>query len=131
MTNVQKVERLVKEMSDELMLTSRQVWLAGLGVVGMAGNTAQAVLDMVIEEGVRLQKVERKRLVAVVDQIGDRVAQVNKMVDDTVQSTTKVALSRLGLPSRKDVTELAKRVDLLSAKVEAMRGSRRRTAYAR
>lgn len=131
MTNVQKVEKFAKVMSDELMDTGRQVWLAGLGAVGMAGNTAQAVLDMVVEEGMRLQKMERKRLDVMVDEVGERVAVVTKMVDDTVQATTRAALSRLGLPTRKDVTDLMVRVDQLTAKVENLKASKRKVAYAR
>jgi poly(hydroxyalkanoate) granule-associated protein len=131
MTNVEKVEKFAKVMSDELMDTGRQVWLAGLGAVGMAGNTAQAVLDMVVEEGMRLHKMERKRLDVMVDEVGDRVAVVTKMVDDTVQATTRAALSRLGLPTRKDVTDLMVRVDQLTAKVENLKTSKRKVAYAR
>jgi outer membrane murein-binding lipoprotein Lpp len=40
-------------------------------------------------------------------------------------------LSRLGLPSRKDVSELMARVEQLTAKVEALKASKRRMAYAR
>jgi poly(hydroxyalkanoate) granule-associated protein len=142
MTNVEKVEKLAKEMSDELMDTGRQVWLAGLGAVGMAGNTAQAVFEMVVEEGLKMQKVERKRIDRVVDdvtgrverlvdEVGDRVAEVNKMLDTTVQATTRAALTRLGLPTRKDVMDLMVRVDQLTAKVETMKASKQRMAYAR
>jgi poly(hydroxyalkanoate) granule-associated protein len=142
MTNVEKMEKLAKDMSDELMDTGRQVWLAGLGAFGMAGNTAQAVFEMVVEEGLKLQKIERKRIDSVVDDVtdrvdrivgefGDRFAEVNKLVDKTVEATTRAALTRLGLPTRKDVTDLMVRVDQLTAKVENLKASKRRMAYAR
>jgi poly(hydroxyalkanoate) granule-associated protein len=131
MTNVERVEKLAKEITDEIAVTGRQVWLAGLGAVGMAGNTAQAVFDLMVEEGLKLHKVERRRLNLMVDEVGDRVRHVTKVVDDTVQATTKVALSRLGLPSRKDVNDLMVRVDQLASKVEALKASKRRMVHAR
>jgi poly(hydroxyalkanoate) granule-associated protein len=128
---VDRLEQVAVDVSDELLHTGRQVWLAGLGAVGMAGNVTQAVVGMLLDEGVKLQKVEVKRLDKLADTVSDRWLALAKLVEDNVQSTTKAALSRLGLPSRKDVSELMVRVEQLTAKVEALKASRRRMAYAR
>jgi hypothetical protein len=37
-----------------------------------------------------------------------------------VQQVTKTALNRLGMPSRRDVADLSARVEILTAKVEAL-----------
>jgi poly(hydroxyalkanoate) granule-associated protein len=128
---VDRLERVAVDVSDELLHTGRQVWLAGLGAVGMAGNVTQAVVGMLVDEGLKLQKVEVKRLDKLVDTVSDRWLALTKLVEDNVQSTTKTALSRLGLPSRKDVSELMVRVEQLTAKVETLKASKRRMAYAR
>ena len=128
---VDRLERVAVDVSDELLHTGRQVWLAGLGAVGMAGNVTQAVAGMLVDEGLKLQKIEVKRLDKLVDTVSDRWLALAKLVEDNVQSTTKTALSRLGLPSRKDVSELMVRVEQLTAKVETLKASKRRMAYAR
>jgi len=128
---VDRLERVAVDVSDELLHTGRQVWLAGLGAVGMAGNVTQAVAGMLVDEGLKLQKIEVKRLDKLVDTVSDRWLALTKLVEDNVQSTTKTALSRLGLPSRKDVSELMVRVEQLTAKVETLKASKRRMAYAR
>jgi poly(hydroxyalkanoate) granule-associated protein len=131
MRTVDRLERAAVEVSDELLHTGRQAWLAGLGAVGMAGNVAQAVAGMLVDEGLKLQKLEVKRLDKLVDTVSDRWLSITKVVEDNVQSTTKATLSRLGLPSRKDVSELMVRVEQLTTKVEALKASKRRMAYAR
>jgi len=131
MRTVDRLERAAVGVSDELLHTGRQAWLAGLGAVGMAGNVAQAVAGMLVDEGLKLQKLEVKRLDKLVDTVSDRWLSITKVVEDNVQSTTKATLSRLGVPSRKDVSELMVRVEQLTAKVEALKASKRRMAYAR
>jgi poly(hydroxyalkanoate) granule-associated protein len=131
MRTVDRLERAAVGVSDELLHTGRQAWLAGLGAVGMAGNVAQAVAGMLVDEGLKLQKLEVKRLDKLVDTVSDRWLSITKVVEDNVQSTTKATLSRLGLPSRKDVSELMVRVEQLTTKVEALKASKRRMAYAR
>ena len=131
MRTVDRLERAAVGVSDELLHTGRQAWLAGLGAVGMAGNVAQAVAGMLVDEGLKLQKLEVKRLDKLVDTVSDRWLSITKVVEDNVQSTTKATLSRLGVPSRKDVSELMVRVEQLTAKVETLKASKRRMAYAR
>ena len=131
MRTVDRLEQVAVDLSDGLLHTGRQMWLVGLGAVGMAGNVTQAVVDMLLEEGVKLQKIEVKRLDKLVGTASDRWLALTKLVEDNVQSTTKATLSRLGLPSRKDVSELMVRVEQLTSKVEALKASKRRMAYAR
>jgi poly(hydroxyalkanoate) granule-associated protein len=131
MMTVDRLEEVAIDVSDELLHTGRQAWLVGLGAVGMAGNVAQAVVGMLVDEGLKLQKVEVKRLDKLVDTASDRVLALARLVEDNVQSTTKATLSRLGLPSRKDVSDLMMRVEQLTTKVEALKASKRRMAYAR
>jgi poly(hydroxyalkanoate) granule-associated protein len=130
MLNVAKVEHMVRELPGEVVNTGRQVWLATLGTAGVVGNTVQSLFEALVEEGAKVQKTERKRFVNLVDDATERVKWVGHVVEDNVQATTKLALGRLGLPSRKDVSDLMARVDLLAAKVETLK-ARRGAGYAR
>jgi poly(hydroxyalkanoate) granule-associated protein len=128
MLNVAKMEHMVRELPGEVVNTGRQVWLATLGTAGVVGNTVQSVFGALVEEGAKLQKTERKRINRLVDDLvdtaNDRVKWVGHVVEDNVQATTKLALGRLGLPSRKDVSDLMARVDVLAAKVETLKARR-------
>jgi poly(hydroxyalkanoate) granule-associated protein len=123
--NVKQFEQFAVDLSGDVRHAGRQVWLAGLGVVGMAGNTSQAMFDMLVDEGQKIQKHELKRLDKLVSQATDQFNAFGKRVEDRVQATTKATLGRLGLPSRKDVSELMNRVEQLTAKVEALKARRR------
>lgn len=128
--NVRQWQEYARDFSGDVQQAGRHVWLAGIGAVGMAGNTTQAVFDMLVEEGQKIQKQEMKRFDRFMDQATDQVHEIGKMVEGRVQATTKAALGRLGLPSRKDVSDLMARVDQLTVKVEALK-TRRRMAHAR
>jgi poly(hydroxyalkanoate) granule-associated protein len=130
MLNVAKMEHMVRELPGDVVNTGRQVWLATLGTAGVVGNTVQSLFEVLVEEGAKVQKAERKRINHLVDNATDRVKWVGHVVEDNVQATTKLALGRLGLPSRKDVSDLMARVDLLAAKVETLK-ARRGAGYGR
>jgi poly(hydroxyalkanoate) granule-associated protein len=130
MLNVAKMEHMVRELPSDVVNTGRQVWLATLGTAGVVGNTVQSLFDALVEEGAKVQKTERKRINHLVDTATDRVKWVGHVVEDNVQATTKLALGRLGLPSRKDVSDLMARVDVLAAKVETLK-ARRGAGYGR
>jgi poly(hydroxyalkanoate) granule-associated protein len=123
------VEEFARDLPGEVAEAGRQVWLAGLGVVGMAGNTTQAVFGMLVDEGQKVQKAELKRMDRLVtktsEEITDQLHTLGRFVEDGVQKTTKTVLSRLGLPSRKDVSDLTVRVDQLAAKVDTLKAKRR------
>jgi uncharacterized protein YoxC len=59
------------------------------------------------------------------DNAADTVKAMTKYVEDVVEDTAKLALNRLGMPSRKDVSALTRRVDQLAAKVETMGKARK------
>jgi len=66
-----------------------------------------------------------------VDNAADTVKTMTKYVEDTVEDTAKLALNKLGMPSRKDVAALTRRVDQLAAKVETIGKARKGAARGR
>lgn len=131
MTTVKQVQHLAMGFPDDLMYAGRQVWLAGLGAAGMARNTGEAVVGMLVDEGRKFYKMEKKVLDKAMDNATDTVRAATKFVEHNVEQTAKLALNRLGMPSRKDVAALARRVDQLAAKVETMGRSRKGAARGR
>jgi poly(hydroxyalkanoate) granule-associated protein len=125
MMTVKHVQDLAMGLPDDLMHAGRQVWLAGLGAAGMARNTGETVVGMLVDEGKKLHKMEVKTLDKMMDNAADTVKTMTKYVEDAVEDTAKLALNRLGMPSRKDVSALTRRVDQLATKVETMGKARK------
>ena len=124
MTMRHQLETMAKTMSTDVTHAGQQVWYAGLGAVDMAGNASRALFDMLVEEGRKTYTRGSKQVVRLVDDANDSLMSMTKALEHNVQSTTKVALHRLGVPSRKDVADLTRRVELLTTKVEQL-GTRR------
>lgn len=124
MNYLTQMEQTARQLPVDVLEAGRKVWLAGMGAVGMIGNTSSTLFDTLVEEGKRFQKAE----LAVVDKVvttttktvNTAVSDATTYVQDNVQQVTKKALNGLGMPSRRDVSELTHRVELLTAKVEAL-----------
>jgi poly(hydroxyalkanoate) granule-associated protein len=129
---VTKVEETARQLPPAMMEASRKVWLAGMGAAGIFGNTTTTLFETLVDEGKRVQKMEREMLDKAVtkttDTLSGMVNGVMMRVQDNVQHVTKTALNRLGMPSRGDVAALAARVEALTAKVELL--SKKEKAHA-
>lgn len=114
-----------RRMLGDLEHSARQVWLAGLGVYAYAEETGSQLVGRLARRGRDLQdagehRVERaegwvegavrsarQRLHDVVDGVGDRL-------EDGVEG----ALHRIGVPTRRDLATLTRRVERLSAELD-------------
>ena len=120
MMMVRQFEDMAMKLSDDARNASRQLWLAGLGATAVVGDTSKALFGMLVEEGRKYQKHELTLVDELVQKTTDKMRATGETVENKVQATTKVALNRLGMPSRKDVADLTRRVELLTMKVEQL-----------
>ena len=124
MKYLDQMQDTARRMEHDLRETGKKVWLAGLGTVGMIGNTTGTLFDTLVDEGKRFQEGQVKVVDKVMTRTTDRVSTVMHdamtYVQDAVQDVTKTTMNRLGMPSRKDVADLTARVELLTAKVEML-----------
>lgn len=119
---------LDNELAQAVKDSAQQIWLAGLGAFGKGQESGTKVFDTLVREGAKLQ---RKTQSVAEDKLSEVTGRVSSMANDV---TTKAgqrwdklesifeervarALNRLGVPSRKDVEALIKRIDELSGKV--------------
>lgn len=128
MTTVKQFEDIATKLSDDAKNAGRQLWLAGLGATAVLGDTSKALFGMLVEEGKKYQKHELKLVDDLLRKTTDRVRVTGETVENKVQATTKAALNRLGMPSRKDVADLTKRLEQLTVKVETI--SKKELAHA-
>jgi len=108
--------------------SAQQIWLAGLGAFSKAQEEGGKVFEALVKEGVTLQ---RKTQAAAEEKIGDVTSKMSTMAGDVTakagqqwdklesifEERTAKAMSKLGVPTKKDLEELSKRVEELSAQL--------------
>ena len=107
--------------------SAQQIWLAGLGAFAKAKSQGGGkVFETLMKEGASLQ---RKTQAAAEEKLGDVAGKMTAMADEVghkanaqwdkletiFEERTARALSRLGVPSAKELAALSVRVDALTA----------------
>lgn len=115
--------------------SAQQIWLAGLGAFAKAQEEGQKVFNTLVKQGTVLQKRTRQMTGEKVEEVTGRV---NRMTSDFQKQASESwdkleqvfedrvarALNRLGVPTNKDVSALAKQVETLTAAVNKLSGAR-------
>jgi poly(hydroxyalkanoate) granule-associated protein len=100
--------------------SAHQIWLAGLGAFSMAQEEGSKLFENLVKQGEQVEKRTRKaageRLQAVTSQTSGTWDKLEQVFEDRVSRS----LNRLGVPTKKDVDQLAKRVSELSRAVNAL-----------
>jgi len=108
--------------------SAQQIWLAGMGAFAKAQAEGGKVFEALVKEGVSLQ---RKTQAVAEEKLGDVTGKMSSMASEVTskagaswdklenifEERTAKALGKLGVPTAKDVAELARRVEELSAAV--------------
>ena len=119
-----QAERLSKTLSE----SAQQIWLAGVGAFGRAQAEGAKLFEALVKEGLSLEKTARGfaggRADFVRDAVENHVGQARERATDTWDKLEKVfevrvqkALTKLGVPGRDDLADLARRVDGLTAEL--------------
>jgi poly(hydroxyalkanoate) granule-associated protein len=139
LTMVKKLKALAKDEDTQLASAVRasahQIWQAGLGAFAKAQEEGGRVFSKLVKEGTDLQK--RSRSMA-----GDKVSEVTGTVSKVADGVGKQAsgswdkleqvfedrvaraLATIGVPTRKDIAALDKRIEQLSKAVAALSGKK-------
>jgi poly(hydroxyalkanoate) granule-associated protein len=121
-----------------IMESAQQIWLAGLGAFAKAQEQGGHLFENLLKEGSSLEQKTRKLATGKVDDVRDAVETGVTQVRERTQETwdrleqvfeTRVsrALNKLGVPGRKDLDELLKRVDELNREVRRLNGGTTKT----
>ena len=137
-----KVERQAEKLARSLGESAQHVWLAGIGALGRAQTEGSRLFASLVEEGEELERGARTaasdRADDVMEAVGSGVDDVRGRAEDTWERWEKAldermqrALSRMGVPSRDDVSELERKVGALEAELRRERAASARKAAAR
>ncbi|MBV8471159.1 MAG: phasin family protein [Burkholderiaceae bacterium] len=108
--------------------SAQQIWAAGLGAFAKAQGEGGKVFDTLVKEGMNLQKKTQSaaegKLSAVASKmsgmagdVGAKAGQHWDKLESIFEDRVARAMSRLGVPSAKDIEALIARIDSLSEAV--------------
>jgi poly(hydroxyalkanoate) granule-associated protein len=111
--------------------SAQQIWLAGMGAFSKAQEEGSKVFEALVKEGQTLQKktqgmAEEKlgevtgKMSAMAETVTAKAGQNWDKLESIFEQRTAKAMSKLGVPTAKDVQALTERVDALAAAVAKM-----------
>ncbi len=132
---------LDSQLANSVKDSAQQIWLAGMGAFAKAQAEGGKVFEALVKEGVSLQRktqaVAEEKLGEVTGKMSSMASEVtNKAgaswdkLENIFEERTAKALGKLGVPTAKDVAELTRRVEELSAAVAKLSKSPKSAAAA-
>jgi poly(hydroxyalkanoate) granule-associated protein len=129
------------ESNKSIMESAQQIWLAGLGALTKAREDGTKLFENLVKEGLSLEAATRKIATGKVDEVRGAVesgvSQVRERTQETwdrleqvFESRVSRALGKLGVPGRKDLDELLKRVDELQRQVINLNPAAKKAGFA-
>lgn len=92
-----------------------QVWLAGLGALALTEEEGSKFFHSLVKKGEVVEKKSKARIDDVVDAAkkvpATTIGTIERRTDETFQQVMK----RLGIPTRKDIDLLTRRIEKLTA----------------
>jgi len=126
-----KSEEQAADLSESVVNSSHQIWLAGLGAFARAQEEGMKLFDALVRQGKTLERTTRQAAVETAEAARGvakaKAKEVQQMAGGTWDKLEQVfehrverALSKLGVYTQNDVQRLAERVDELSEAVNAL-----------
>ena len=117
-----------KVAGKSIMESAQQIWLAGLGAFAKAQGEGGKLFETLLKEGSNLEQKTRKIATGTVGEVRGAVetgvSQVRERTQETWDKLEQVfetrvsrALSKLGVPGRKELDDLIRRVEELNREV--------------
>lgn len=100
--------------------SAQQIWLAGLGAFAKAQQEGSKVFDALVKEGETIQARTRQMTDEKVAAVAGKAAIAWDRLELAFENRVARALGSLGVPSKKDIDKLSKRVVELTAIVEQL-----------
>jgi poly(hydroxyalkanoate) granule-associated protein len=107
---------------------AEHIWLAGMGAFSKAQAEGGKAFEQLMKQGTKLQKKTQglaeerigsvtSKMTAVAGGVGEKAGASWDKLESIFEARVEKALNKMGVPSRKDVNALIKRIDELSAKI--------------
>ena len=115
------IAQAVKEQAE-------QIWLAGMGAFSKVQGEGGKAFEQLMKQGLALQKKTQglaeeristvtSKMTAVAGGVGEKAGAQWDKLESIFEARVEKALNRMGVPSKKDIEALIKRIDELSRSV--------------
>lgn len=108
------------QLAQTVRESAHQIWLAGLGAYSKAQEEGNKVFDALVKEGEIIQKKTRKAADEKMAVVAGKAAGTWDRLEQVFEDRVARALSSLGVPSKKDIDKLSKRVAELTTVVQQL-----------
>ena len=119
-----QLKSLAEDGSRDLRKYTHQIWLAGLGAFARAEEEGSRMFDTLVATGKELESktrdISETRVEEIKERVRSRTGETMGKMEKAFDERLNKALSRLGIPNKREVEALQKRVQELTAALEEM-----------
>jgi len=118
----QKLKQAAEDtkITQVVMDSAHQIWLAGLGAFARAQAEGTKVFDSLVKEGEAVQARAGKAASAQMTRLSKNAAGAWDKLEQVFEERVSKSLNRLGVPTYADIQSLSKRVNELNASVQEL-----------
>lgn len=118
---VKKLKSLTEnQLASTVKESAQQIWLARLGAFAKAQVEGNKVFDALVREGQSIQSKTRKVADDKIAEVAGKAAGTWDRLETVFEDRVARALGSLGVPTKKDIDKLSKRVAELTAVVQQL-----------
>ncbi len=116
--------RKSEDMQAELRESAHKIWLAGMGALAVAGEEGKTLFQTLVARGEEMEDRSKGQVDKVKGKLQDAKAGMGVMLgrlQEGVDEQVTAALAKLGVPTRKEIATLTRRVEELSRTIDKMK----------
>ena len=125
-TDKQNPIKILTGGTRDLRKYTHQIWLAGLGAFARAEEEGSKLFDTLVEVGRDLEgktrDISENRVEESKERVKSRTGETMEKMEKAFDDRLNKALSKLGIPNKREVEALQKRIQELTATLESMTG---------
>ena len=109
--------------------SAHEIWLAGLGAFALAGDEGSRLFKQLVKKGEGVEQVNKGRINRLSSRAADLRGEARSAVSRVttpIEAGMTNAMNRLGVPTRKEIATLTKRVEELTRVVAKSRTQARK-----
>jgi len=113
-----------KKVHEEIKASAHKIWLAGLGALAAAEEEGSKIFNTLVEKGEGYESRGKEELAKVKDKVEGAFGKAEgswEKLGDAFDERVAGAVKRLGVPSSEEITNLTKRVEELTLKVDQLK----------
>ncbi len=110
--------------------SAHEIWLAGLGAFALAGDEGSRLFKQLVKKGEGVEQVNKGRINRLSSRAADFRGEARSAVSRVttpIEAGMTNAMNRLGVPTRKEIATLTKRVEELTRVVAKSKTQARKT----